>query len=115
MKEEQDKYLDQIKNDFEDTDENKLVYTQHHTKFIDLFEGKIMSQMKAKYPDFSEVTFIEELNDRLSRNINIDKTVLDTLNSFVEFSHFKEIVLQFKRGNFNPVNSKISLSKWNEE
>merc|ERR1711972_1104218 len=62
---------------FEDTEENKLIYTQLHTKFSELIEGHLEKELKAAVSGFAMLAFLEELEKR--GEDEIDGDVFDLL------------------------------------
>lgn len=114
MRVEQNKFIEEVCPKFENLDENKLEYTQIHKEYCDKFESKIVGQVKDKFPNFSEKEFAETLVKKIESGEIHDRTVLDTLCSFEDFSSFKELILQFKQGNTDKSSTNMNPN-WNEQ
>eukprot|EP00440_Ansanella_granifera_P042444 gb/GFBE01046014.1/.p1 GENE.gb/GFBE01046014.1/~~gb/GFBE01046014.1/.p1 ORF type:complete len:221 (+),score=72.32 gb/GFBE01046014.1/:1-663(+) len=81
---------------FEDTDENKLIYTELFTKYSELIEGHLETKMTAAIAGFSMQAFSEELATR--GEDEIDSAVFDLLVSCGDFMTFKQQMLAAKDG-----------------
>lgn len=76
---------------FEDTDENKLIYTDLFKSYSELIEGHLEEKMKATIKGFSMEAFLEELQKRGEEEI--DHAVFDLLLSLGDFDSFKQQML----------------------
>ncbi|CAE7250919.1 arl2bp [Symbiodinium microadriaticum] len=81
---------------FEDTEENKLIYTELFNQYAELIEGHLERQMASAIPGFSMASFLEELSRR--GEDEIDAAVLDLLISLTDFMSFKQQMLMVKAG-----------------
>ncbi|CAK9067705.1 unnamed protein product [Durusdinium trenchii] len=81
---------------FEDTEENKLIYTDLFNQYSALIEGHLEKQMTSAIPGFSMGVFLEELAQR--GEDEIDCAVLDLLISLSDFLSFKQQMLMVKEG-----------------
>ncbi|CAE7311906.1 ARL2BP, partial [Symbiodinium sp. CCMP2456] len=81
---------------FEDTEENKLIYTELFNQYAELIEGHLERQMASAIPGFSMAAFLEELSRR--GEDEIDAAVLDLLISLTDFMSFKQQMLMVKAG-----------------
>mmetsp|Transcript_48120 Transcript_48120/g.103076 ORF Transcript_48120/g.103076 Transcript_48120/m.103076 type:complete len:214 (-) Transcript_48120:220-861(-) len=79
---------------FEDTEENKLVYTDLFQKYSDLIEGTLETKLKEAIPGFSMESFTEELAKRGQEEV--DDAVFDLLVSLGDFDSFKQTMLDAK-------------------
>lgn len=82
---------------FEDTEENKLIYTDLFQKYSDSIESHLESKLKAAIPGFAMQTLMEELEKRGKEEI--DDSVFDMLASLGDFESFKELMLESKAQN----------------
>eukprot|EP00928_Gymnodinium_smaydae_P097531 TRINITY_DN8855_c0_g1_i1.p1 TRINITY_DN8855_c0_g1~~TRINITY_DN8855_c0_g1_i1.p1 ORF type:complete len:228 (+),score=68.49 TRINITY_DN8855_c0_g1_i1:60-743(+) len=80
---------------FEDTEENKLVYTEIFTKYTELIEGFLENALKQQLPGFDMQAFLEELVQRGEEEI--DSAVFDLLLSLADFESFKQTMLACKQ------------------
>lgn len=81
---------------FEDTEENKLVYTDIFKQYSDLIEGYLGEALKERIPGFEMESFLEELTKR--GEDAIDPEMLDLLVSLADFEAFKAQMLATKSG-----------------
>ncbi|CAE7549145.1 ARL2BP [Symbiodinium pilosum] len=81
---------------FEDSEENKLIYTELFSQYAELIEGHLERQMASAIPGFSMASFLEELSAR--GEDEIDAAVLDLLISLTDFMSFKQQMLTVKAG-----------------
>ncbi|CAJ1385922.1 unnamed protein product [Effrenium voratum] len=79
---------------FEDTEENKFIYTELFNQYSALIEGHLEKQMTAAIPGFSMIVFLEELAKR--GEDEIDCAVLELLVSQSDFLSFKQQMLTVK-------------------
>mmetsp|Transcript_81521 Transcript_81521/g.242984 ORF Transcript_81521/g.242984 Transcript_81521/m.242984 type:complete len:221 (+) Transcript_81521:68-730(+) len=79
---------------FEDTDENKLVYTEIFKKYSDLIEGYLEKKLKEAVPGFEMAKFLEELTKR--GEDELDNSMFDLLASLGDFDTFKQQMLSAK-------------------
>ncbi|CAH8863921.1 unnamed protein product [Trichobilharzia szidati] len=90
----QDKFMDAYYNEFEDTEENKLCYTEIHNKYISTVERMLEKQLCERMPNFSMRTFM----DSLAPNSDcLDGEVFEMLYTFSDFLAFKEMMLDYKK------------------
>eukprot|EP00811_Abedinium_folium_P008701 NODE_18042_length_913_cov_9.835878.p1 GENE.NODE_18042_length_913_cov_9.835878~~NODE_18042_length_913_cov_9.835878.p1 ORF type:complete len:226 (-),score=66.83 NODE_18042_length_913_cov_9.835878:227-904(-) len=75
---------------FEDTDENKLVYTELHQHYSDLIEGFLERKLTEAIVGFSMMDFITEL---MKREGEVDFDVFELLVSLSDFGSFKQQML----------------------
>lgn len=57
----QDHFMNKNYKHFEDTDENKFIYTTVHNDYISLIEKYLESQLKKKVSNFSMDEFMKNL------------------------------------------------------
>eukprot|EP00823_Brevimastigomonas_motovehiculus_P002797 TRINITY_DN1669_c0_g1_i1.p1 TRINITY_DN1669_c0_g1~~TRINITY_DN1669_c0_g1_i1.p1 ORF type:complete len:250 (-),score=69.52 TRINITY_DN1669_c0_g1_i1:409-1086(-) len=95
LQETQRHFMDRYVDQFEDTQENKLIYTDIFREYVDLVEKTIETYIQKKIPTFTLQNFSTELAKRSSDEIAGD--VFDVLASLGEFTAFKELMLARKR------------------
>jgi len=81
-------------HEFDEGEENKLVYMQLFSEYTTLLEAYIESELGALVPDFDMRAFCAALSERADM-VSLD---LDTLGAFGDFEAFKEMMLACKRG-----------------
>lgn len=81
---------------FEDTEENKLEYTEIFNKWTTHIEGYIENQLKNVFSDFSTATFLQQLCERQNIEQEIVEDVLELLVSLSDFETFKGLMLNHK-------------------
>ncbi|GIL77984.1 hypothetical protein Vretimale_7379 [Volvox reticuliferus] len=79
---------------FEDSDENKLIYTDIFNKYTELVESMIDKKLKQAVPGFSMQEFMSLLE---SHKDHLMSEVFDLLLSLADFEAFKEVMLSYKR------------------
>jgi len=79
---------------FEDSEENKLIYTELFSKYSELIEGLLETKLKEAIPGFSMQDFLAELSKRGEGEI--DDAVFDLLLSLGDFDSFKQAMLAEK-------------------
>eukprot|EP00418_Pyrodinium_bahamense_P012005 CAMPEP_0179116932 /NCGR_PEP_ID=MMETSP0796-20121207/54886_1 /TAXON_ID=73915 /ORGANISM="Pyrodinium bahamense, Strain pbaha01" /LENGTH=221 /DNA_ID=CAMNT_0020815261 /DNA_START=41 /DNA_END=706 /DNA_ORIENTATION=+ len=79
---------------FEDTDENKLVYTEIFSKYSELIEGYLEKRLKEAIPCFEMANFLEDLTKRGEEEL--DNGMFDLLASLGDFDTFKQQMLSAK-------------------
>lgn len=79
---------------FEDTEENKLVYTELFEKYSGLIEGVLEEKLGKALPGFSMGEFLEELVKRGEEEV--DCAVFDLLLSLADFDAFKASMIAEK-------------------
>ncbi|EKX54011.1 hypothetical protein GUITHDRAFT_100262 [Guillardia theta CCMP2712] len=97
---------------YDDTDENKIIYTELFGKYTELIEGFLDARLKATIPDFSMHDFMELLIAREEEMRSSD--VFDVLVSCADFTTFKELMLAHKT-EMNGVGPQLKLDLDGEE
>ena len=88
-----DHFLDKYYTDFDDSEENKLIYTPIFNEYISTVEKLIERELHKRMPTFDMVSFMGELP---SRKEEISEELYDMLLSFTDFLMFKELMLDHK-------------------
>ncbi len=93
FQEAQDKFMNANYKHFEDSDENKLIYTTVHNEYISLIEKYLETQLKKKVANFCMDDFMKNL---MSRREELEGEIFELLLSFEDFIEFKQMMLSFK-------------------
>ena len=80
---------------FEDCEENKLVYTDIHRAWVATAESYIEKKLKKNIGGFDMAEFVEILQERTDE---VSGEVWGLLASFTDFCAFKEVMLAHKQG-----------------
>lgn len=86
-------FMEKYWNEFDDTEENKLVYMDIFKEYTDVVEKYIENYLKKNIEDFSMESFISQLQDRKD---DLDGEVFEILFTFSDFLVFKEMFLDYK-------------------
>ena len=82
---------------FEDTEENKLIYTQIYEQFVELLENIIVVKLEVKFKTEEIDTFYETFVDNMAKYEAEDALTVNSLFSFINFEKFKESILLYKK------------------
>ncbi|XP_046890967.1 ADP-ribosylation factor-like protein 2-binding protein [Hypomesus transpacificus] len=89
----QQNFMEKHYLEFEDSEENKLSYTQIFNKYIELLEKHLEQQLIQRIPDFSMSSFtllLKQHKDQVSDDI------FDMLLTFTDFVAFKEMFVDYR-------------------
>lgn len=89
----QDTFMNKNYKHFEDSDENKLIYTTVHNEYVDLIEKYLNTQLKKKVANFSMDSFMKNL---MTRKEELEGEIFELLLTFDDFLEFKQLMLNFK-------------------
>uniref|UniRef100_A0AAJ7WL48 ADP-ribosylation factor-like protein 2-binding protein n=1 Tax=Petromyzon marinus TaxID=7757 RepID=A0AAJ7WL48_PETMA len=89
----QRRFMDENYREFEDTEENKLSYTQIFHQYMELIEGYITAQLSARLPGFSMATFVQSLPEHKEE---MTGDIFDLLLTFSDFLAFKDMFLDYR-------------------
>jgi len=92
---------------FEDTDENKLVYTNIYQDYVHLLNQLMESQLKGTFSDEELEKFYLGFKDKMPIYEKIHIDVVDNLFAFIDFDKFKKQMLLAK----NTVNENFSTAE----
>ena len=81
---------------FEDTEENKLEYTELFRAFSDLVEKTLEDNLKAEFPEFTVSWFVDLLLQQKKED-PCEGDVFEMLFNLSDFEEFKQMMLSFKR------------------
>jgi len=90
-------FMNQHCHEFDEGEENKLVYTTLFAEYTSMLERYIAEHISTRLPDFDMAAFCAELRER-SAELPISHLDLDTLGAFGDFEAFKEMMLSCKAG-----------------
>jgi len=81
---------------FEDTEENKLEYTNVYTEYVHILDAMIDAKLKESYSEDELETFYLGFKDQIGQYEQINPEVVNTLFAFLDFDKFKKAILLFK-------------------
>eukprot|EP00164_Ancoracysta_twista_P001860 GFYU01002447.1.p1 GENE.GFYU01002447.1~~GFYU01002447.1.p1 ORF type:complete len:206 (+),score=79.52 GFYU01002447.1:169-786(+) len=91
----QEKFMKDHCDQFENTDENKLIYMDIFKQYTTTIEQLLEDKLIEALPEFKMEDFIMMVQDREDQ---ISGDMFDMLLSFGDFNTFKEIILSYKEG-----------------
>ncbi|KAM4721307.1 ADP-ribosylation factor-like protein 2-binding protein [Rhinophrynus dorsalis] len=86
-------FMDKYYKEFDDAEENKLIYTSIFNEYICLLEKFIEEQLIERIPTFNMTSFIASLQ---SHQQEMAGDIFDILLTFTDFVAFKEMFLDYK-------------------
>lgn len=89
----QQSFMEKYYTEFDDSDENKLIYTQIFNEYVNLLEKYLEQQLMWRIPNFNINSFMELL---LQNKDDVPADIFDMLFSFTDFMAFKEMFLDYK-------------------
>ncbi|KAL7749474.1 hypothetical protein RI367_005028 [Sorochytrium milnesiophthora] len=87
-------FFECVYHDFEDREENKLVYMDAFKQYVTLIEDMVEQFLRSRVPSFDMAQFLEMIK---SRPDQVDGDVFEVLSSLGDFNLFKELVLSYKK------------------
>lgn len=78
---------------FEDTEENKLEYTNIYTEYVYILEQIIEATLLSKYSNEDIEAFYGTFKENLTLYKTINPEVVETLFNFIDFDQFKKSML----------------------
>lgn len=78
---------------FEDTEENKLIYTEIYQVYTTEIENYIEAKLSQRFPNFSMDRFLTQLSERKD---TLDGDIFELLYSLSDFLIFKEMFVDYK-------------------
>jgi ADP-ribosylation factor 2-binding protein len=90
----QDKFMEKNYKHFDESDENKLIYTTIHKEYTNLIEKYLESELKRRVEQFSMEEFMKTL---VSRPNEAEGEIFEILQTFEDFLEFKDLMLSYKR------------------
>lgn len=110
----QNDFLEKYFMEFDDTEENKFIYTDIHREYIELVEKYLEDELTKRLPDFSMVEFTRQIMER--RN-ELEGEIFEMLLTFSDFMAFKEMFLDYradKEGRSVDLSSGITVTSVND-
>ena len=92
----QDEFFKKNQDIFEDTEENKLEYTEIYTEYVYILEEIIEANLKEKYTDEEITEFYFNFGERFEEFKKLNPEVVDQLFGFIDFEEFKKSILLSK-------------------
>eukprot|EP00048_Salpingoeca_helianthica_P016626 m.233358 g.233358 ORF g.233358 m.233358 type:complete len:148 (+) comp19077_c0_seq1:60-503(+) len=89
-----DHFMSQYAGEFEDSEENKFIYTDIFKKYTTMIEAFIDRALQARIRGFRMADFLKMLPARAGQ---ISEEIMDLLHSFGDFLTFKEAMLDYKK------------------
>ncbi|XP_060565410.1 ADP-ribosylation factor-like protein 2-binding protein isoform X2 [Ruditapes philippinarum] len=86
-------FLEKYYNEFDDTEENKFIYTDIHREYVSLVEHYLEEELAKRLPGFCMNEFSKQI---LERKDELDGEIFEMLLTFSDFMTFKEMFLDFK-------------------
>ncbi|XP_042336772.1 ADP-ribosylation factor-like protein 2-binding protein [Sceloporus undulatus] len=86
-------FMDKYYQEFDDTEENKLIYTPIFNEYICLVEKYIEDKLLDRFPGFSMSAFTLSLQQHKDE---IAEDIFDMLLTFTDFLEFKEMFLNYR-------------------
>lgn len=90
----QDKFMEKNYKHFDESDENKLIYTTIHKEYTNLVEKYLETELKKRVERFSMEEFMKTL---VTRPNEVEGEIFEILQTFEDFMEFKELMLSYKR------------------
>ncbi|XP_071957777.1 ADP-ribosylation factor-like protein 2-binding protein [Antedon mediterranea] len=88
-------FMEKHYKEFEDTEENKLIYTEIFNNYVTLLNKHIENELTSRIPDFSMEDFAQQLQKR-SKKKQLEGEIFEMLLTFSDFVSFKEMFLDYK-------------------
>ncbi|XP_059515215.1 ADP-ribosylation factor-like protein 2-binding protein [Myotis daubentonii] len=86
-------FMDKYYQEFEDTEENKLIYTPIFNEYISLVEKYIEEQLLERIPGFNMAAFTTTFQHHKDE---VAGDIFDMLLTFTDFLAFKEMFLDYR-------------------
>ncbi|XP_060778940.1 ADP-ribosylation factor-like protein 2-binding protein [Neoarius graeffei] len=86
-------FMEKYYLEFDDTEENKLIYTSIFNEYIELLEKYLEQQLKERIPGFNMNDFTHTLKQHKEE---VSGDIFDMLLTFTDFMAFKEMFLDYR-------------------
>ncbi|KAF5895057.1 ADP-ribosylation factor-like protein 2-binding protein, partial [Clarias magur] len=86
-------FMEKYYLEFDDTEENKLIYTPIFNEYIELLEKYLEQQLIERIPGFNMNDFTRSLQQHKE---DVSGDVFDILLTFTDFMAFKEMFLDYR-------------------
>mmetsp|Transcript_10692 Transcript_10692/g.13889 ORF Transcript_10692/g.13889 Transcript_10692/m.13889 type:complete len:188 (-) Transcript_10692:143-706(-) len=88
-------------DEFEDTEENKLSYTEIFNNYTTMIEEFLEMKLVDDLPNFSMERFIKQIEEQNEQE-EITGDVFEMLSSLGDFMEFKQLILSYKQQQDSP-------------
>ena len=89
----QHNFMEKYYNEFDDTEENKFVYTDIFKEYNKIVENCLEQELMRRIPDFSMAKFSTSLKEHRKE---ITDDIFDMFLTFTDFLAFKEMFIDYK-------------------
>ncbi|XP_013380767.1 ADP-ribosylation factor-like protein 2-binding protein isoform X2 [Lingula anatina] len=89
----QQKFLEKYYKEFDDSEENKFIYTDIHQEYINLVEKFIEEELTRRMQGFCMSEFSKQL---VKRKEELEGEIFEMLLTFSDFMAFKEMFLDYR-------------------
>ncbi|XP_033754146.1 ADP-ribosylation factor-like protein 2-binding protein isoform X1 [Pecten maximus] len=89
----QTEFLEKYYQEFDDSEENKFIYTDIHREYVQLIETHLNDELTKRMPGFSMGEFTHQIMERKNE---LEGEIFEMLLTFSDFMVFKEMFLDFK-------------------
>ncbi|XP_053402171.1 ADP-ribosylation factor-like protein 2-binding protein isoform X2 [Mercenaria mercenaria] len=86
-------FLEKYYNEFDDSEENKFIYTDIHREYVSLVEHYLEEELNKRLPGFCMSEFSKQV---MERKDELDGEIFEMLLTFSDFMSFKEMFLDFR-------------------
>lgn len=100
--ESQTAFFEKHQGSFTAEEENKLEYKEIYENYVYIVDEILDGNIKAQYSEEEVKAFYDGFKDRYPEYEKIHKATVDTLFNFVDFSKFKETMLEVKKAGNEP-------------
>ncbi|KAK3600953.1 hypothetical protein CHS0354_004160 [Potamilus streckersoni] len=108
----QNEFLEKYYHEFEDTEENKFIYTDLHREYVSLIEKYLNEELCKRMPDFDMGEFTKQL---MARKNELEGEIFEMMLTFSDFLAFKQMFLDFraeKEGRTIDLSSGITVTRF---
>ena len=92
----QQSFFEKNYDQFEDTEENKLIYTQIYESFVELLEQLIVVKLEVNFTSDEIDNFYASFVENMPKYEEQDPVAVNSLFSFIDFDKFKKSILIYK-------------------
>lgn len=89
----QNNFLEKYYHEFDDSEENKFIYTDIHQEYIQLIEKYLEDELSKRIFEFSMAEFTRLIMERKNE---LEGEIFEMLLTFSDFVAFKEMFLDFR-------------------
>ncbi|KAK6178164.1 hypothetical protein SNE40_012976 [Patella caerulea] len=110
----QNSFLERFYKEFEETEENKFIYTDIHKEYVNVLEKCLEDELSMRVPDFSMIEFTKQIIERKSE---LDGEIFEILLTFSDFVAFKDMFLDYraaKEGKTVDLSTGLTITSYSE-